>query len=182
MNLPLLRPNRVRLTGTTAHARTELGGVVLEDRIRPFTASASLGPVSGTLQDRVVRSTRDGTLAFYYRIGELRGGNLDQALVLNYGFIYGHVPSALDVDFRLDGLGEVGPYAAFWNGSSLYFEFSGVPGIPPVTPTALSRFMFVLVPRVTEYQTGGIATISAMGWSVDLRDCFRPVIPEAARP
>jgi hypothetical protein len=146
---------------------------VLEDQIRPFAN----GSVSGTLQDRVVRSSRDGSLAFYYRIRELSGGNINQAIVLGDWFVAGHVPSAVDADFRLDGLGEVGPYQMNFDGSNLFFEFNGSnPPPPEVTPAALSRFMFIIPPGVTEYQTGGKVTISATRFSAELRNCFRPVI------
>ncbi|HEY0408154.1 MAG TPA: hypothetical protein VGC89_20620 [Pyrinomonadaceae bacterium] len=173
MNFPLISGGRVRVTGTTAQARPELGGVVLEDQIRAFAN----GSVSGTLQDRVVRSSRDGSLAFYYRIRELRGGNINQAIVLGDWFLGGHVPSAVDADFRLDGLGEVGPFQMNFDGSNMLFEFSGWnPPPPPITPTALSRFMFIIAPGVTEYQTGGKVTISSTTFSAEIRNCFRPVI------
>jgi hypothetical protein len=173
MNFPLISGVPVRVTGTTAQARPELGGVVLEDEIRPFTN----GTVSGTLQDRVVRSSRDGSLAFYYRIRELMGGNINQAIVLGNWFVGGHIPSAVDADFRLDGLGAVGPFQMYFDGSNLLFQFSGWnPQPPPITQTALSRFMFIIVPGVTEYQTGGMVTISATSFSAEIRNCFRPVI------
>ena len=53
------------LSGTTAAARPELGGLVLEDTLRPFSIDLGGGfSVTGMLQDRVVRSATDGTLDF----------------------------------------------------------------------------------------------------------------------
>lgn len=173
MRLPLNRPGRVRLSGTTAHARPELRGIVLEDQLRRFTA----GAVSGVMQDRVARSNLDGSLAFIYRIRELSGGNINQALAVNYSFVYMHVPMFADVDFRTDGLGTVAPYSAHFDGSRLFFEFSGGDTARPVTPTALSLLMFVILPGVTSYETGTVVTLSSTAFSAEIRNCFKPVIP-----
>lgn len=59
----------VALSGTTAAARLELAGVVVEDVLRPFTIGLfGGGEIHGTLQDRVVREDIAGTLDLYYRI------------------------------------------------------------------------------------------------------------------
>lgn len=93
------------LFGTTSAARPELAGLVVEDILVPYDFFGSGGEhVFGDIQNRVVESV-DGTFDFYWRIipdpastGEitaLRVGGFD-------GF-------ALDGDFRLDGVGDVGP-------------------------------------------------------------------------
>ncbi|UUZ49732.1 hypothetical protein LP420_05975 [Massilia sp. B-10] len=41
---------------------------MLEDEIQAFSFVANGGVISGTVQSRVVRSTLDGTLDFYWRV------------------------------------------------------------------------------------------------------------------
>lgn len=162
------------LTGTTAAERPELAGVVLEDQLRPFEA----GSVRGVLQDRVVRSDSTGLLAFYSWIRELSpGANLDQSMALDYGWSVGHIPPTADCDFRIDGLGETGPESVLFDGIRLHFQFPRA----FVTSTAISRFMFVIFPGVTEYETGGAVLMSASAWFARIPNCFRPVFT-SARP
>src|SRR5437868_1176213 len=54
--------------GTTAAARPELAGVVVQDVIRPFSVVIGTTVVHGWMQDRVVRENQNHTLDFYYRI------------------------------------------------------------------------------------------------------------------
>src|SRR5687767_582341 len=90
------------LRGTTLAARPELAGTVLQDRLRPFAN----GPVNGVLQERIVRSSVDNTLAFYYRIKELTGGVVKYLAFTDWPTL---ALRALDMDYRIDGLGERGP-------------------------------------------------------------------------
>ena len=166
---------QVSLSGTTAHAAPYLAGTVIEDRLRPF---AMTGPraVSGTLQDRVVRQN-DGRLCFVYRIYALRTERPDtNGLDTEIGVRYPRFPAEIEVEYRTDGLGQVAPYGAVYSGSALGFQF-GAGAI--VTPTALSRFMYVLptMPPVTAYSTGGTVILASSHWNVTIVDCFQPVVP-----
>ena len=89
------------LPGTTVAARPELAGTVLEDVSQAF----SFGNVSGTVQNRVVRSTTLGTLDFYWRIvvdgspGTAAPGQVTVFRLLDFGFA-----DLTDADWRIDGL------------------------------------------------------------------------------
>ena len=51
------------LSGTTAAKRPELAGTVLKDVVRPFSINLlGGGKITGTVQDRVVREKKTGTL------------------------------------------------------------------------------------------------------------------------
>lgn len=168
----------VTLSGTTAAARPELAGLVIQDRLRPF-ASSGTGepPVNGVLQERIVRSSVDNTLAFYYRIKELQGG------IIRYIAIrfWPDTVTAVDVDYRIDGLGDVGPEAVI-GPEPIRFDFYVAPTPAPVTEIALSRFMFLKMipgkgfPVVTEHNTSGQIIIGDERWAVTLSDSFAPVV------
>lgn len=111
----ILAPNSTEaLPGTTVAAKPQLAGTVIEDELVAFSFAAYGGTVSGTVQQRVVRSSVDNTLDFYWRvindasssgaIGDFRLGE----------FITG----TYDADWRIDGLGTVAPVSAH--------RFSGV--------------------------------------------------------
>ena len=96
------------LGGTTFASRPELGGLVLEDVIKPFSF-ATLG-LSGTVQNRVVREFSTGTLDFYWRIKV----NPESPVAAPIGisafrlddFGYSDIK---DADWRIDGLGSAAP-------------------------------------------------------------------------
>ena len=61
----LLNPGAIlALPGTTTAAEPQLAGTVLIDE----TIAFSFGSISGQVQQRVVRSSLDGTLDFYWRV------------------------------------------------------------------------------------------------------------------
>ena len=171
------------LRGTTLAARPELAGMVVQDRLRPFDY---FGTITGVLQERIVRSNVDDTLAFYYRIKELSAGSVRAFIAIRS---WPAALTAVDMDYRIDGLGEVGP-----NGASgdtppggvaptvMRFRFDAIVPAPAVTPTALSRFMFIKMipgpgyPVVTEYEERGEIIIQDRDWSMHFPNSFRPVI------
>ena len=91
----------VALSGTTAAATPSLAGTVEADELVSFRDSRA--GVSGVVQVRVVRSA-GRTLDFYYRVTELTGGDL-----WSVGWNLVGPTVTTDIDFRLDGLGAVGP-------------------------------------------------------------------------
>jgi len=119
--------------------------VVLEDQLRPFPP-ISYAPevITGVLQDRVVRMA-DNTLAFYIRIKEFSGTR--SITEVSFNWLTTTPPATLNLDYRTDGLGVIGPRRVNYENSGLIrWTFN-----PYVTPSALSRFMFMIVPGVTEY-------------------------------
>lgn len=177
MRLELNTANNVIVAGTTAAARPELAGTVIEDRLVPFRSTSP--SVTGTLQERIVRSSVDRTLAFYYRITELSGGEIGYGISLRFWPQLG----AIDVDYRVDGLGVIGPQKVSCGPEPIQFVFNS-PRPQPITPSALSRFMFVKifpptepgVTAVTGYDTGGQILIADVRWAVILPNCFKPTI------
>lgn len=96
----------VALTGTTVATEPQLAGTVLVDDLIPF----SFNGISGTFQQRVVRSTVDNTIDFYWRINNdatskatLTQFHYQEKEVNDYGVTY-------NIGWRTDGIaGEVAP-------------------------------------------------------------------------
>ncbi len=137
--VPLLPSGTVGLSGTTFAARPELGEAVLLDDVQDFEIHDAGGVLlfQGTLQNSVSRVV-DGTLVFSYRI---RGTN--QSLpgsVVVLGTV-DFTPVTTDVDYRLDGLGSVGPEEAFREppGNVVGFDFAS----GPVAAWQETYFLFI---------------------------------------
>lgn len=125
------------LSGTTAAARSELAGTVLEDVITPFSFSG----VSGTVQNRVVRETGSGTLDFYWKINvdpSTSATGVSAFRLIDFGY-----NNIKDADWRIDGLGTAAP------GTGRLFNETGSPTgainflFSGVNPGAQSRFFFL---------------------------------------
>ena len=156
--MPALPPGaRVDLFGTTAAARPELAGTVLEDDVRGFvlTRTESTGTVTvvgeGRLQVSVLKTSTDA-LHFHYRFRDLRlapGASIRSLSIFGFGSI-----GDLEVDFRTDSLGEVGPVAANRSGvlNHVTFEFGGL--------TQPSLFFFIET-QATEFDRDNPLIISA---------------------
>ncbi|BCM91128.1 hypothetical protein IAD21_02992 [Abditibacteriota bacterium] len=160
------------LSGTTAAARPELAGTVLQDVIRPFTMTTASGAViKGTFQDRVVKRNVSGTLDFIFRIKNdpSSGGNI----VLVNRTDYSAFP-VLDIDFRVDGLGTVGAKAtSFLAGPAgdVRFDFFN----DRIKPGAETRFHFIGT-RATAFNLGGVATIRSDNGAATQFRVFSPVV------
>jgi hypothetical protein len=97
------------LPGTTVAIQPHLAGVVLEDETQAFSFAAYGGTISGTVQSRVVRSTVDGTLDFYWRVeSDAASSGLIQSFRIGNFFA-----SIYDADWRIDGVGETAPTTAY---------------------------------------------------------------------
>ncbi len=107
-NAVVLNPGDTQaLSGTTVAANPQLAGVVLEDEIINFTFHSG-GDIAGHVQQRVVRSSVDGTLDFYWRV--FNDGASDAAIgSLRIGDF---VAPEYDADWRIDGLGDESPESA----------------------------------------------------------------------
>jgi len=92
------------LSGTTSGLEPSLAGTVIEDVIVPFAMMSGLGPVSGTVQTRVVRSTADGTLDFYWQI---QNDATSAVPLTTWRVADFHIPDApaWRGDYRVDGTG-----------------------------------------------------------------------------
>jgi len=152
----------VGLPGTTVAAHPELAGLVLEDVDQPFSFIDSTGhTLSGVVQNRVVRSSVDGTLDFYWRIkntnGESASGDPGAITAFRVG---GFGNLALDADWRIDGLGTVHPNQAhrFPNPSFINFLFNE----PALVPTNDSVFFF-LDTQATNYAKVGFYDFTGTG-------------------
>lgn len=96
----------VNLPGTTFAVEPNLGGTVLEDELINFSFSANqqaTGLITGVVQQRVVRESNTGTLDFYWRISELTSGSLGYFRIGDFN------STIFDANYRIDGLGSVGP-------------------------------------------------------------------------
>ena len=144
------------LSGTTAAARPELGGLVLADTLRPFSIDLGGGlSITGTLQDRVQRSTIDGTLDFYFRImnDAASHGPIILAGRSNFG------AWTTDVDWRSDGLGVDGPSFGFRNPGGTEVQFGFFPAF--VDPGEDSRFFFIKT-DATLFSASGSAYLTGL--------------------
>ena len=102
----LLNPGDTQpLPGTTVAAEPQLAGVIEVDELLPFSFADGGGNISGTVQVRVVRSSVDNTIDFYWRIFN-DANSSDGINLLHVGNFN---TSAYDVNWRIDGLGDVGP-------------------------------------------------------------------------
>lgn len=127
------------LSGTTTAASPQLAGTVIEDDVVPFTFSSAGGTVLGTVQSRVVRSTLDGTLDFYWRIVS-SGRSTDTITQFRIGNFVAPLYSG---DFATDGLGDIGPDAAFkFPGPAVNFQFGHESG-SELGPGSSSYFFFL---------------------------------------
>lgn len=98
------------LPGTSVAAEPQLAGTVLVDELIQFSfsAGAGLGNITGTVQQRIVRSSVDGTLDFYWRV--MNDANSAAAIG---GFRFGNfVAPEYNANWRIDGLGDKAPDSA----------------------------------------------------------------------
>ncbi|MBY0421186.1 MAG: VPLPA-CTERM sorting domain-containing protein [Parvularculaceae bacterium] len=149
----------VALSGTTSALNPALAGVVQNDNLIPFSIQNGSGTtiVSGDVQNRVVVSGTLGTLIFAPTIRNLvfpvgsTGTAITGLRVSPYG------GGSLDIDFRTDGLGSVGPanVSRGASGDQLTFRYD-----PAITATAGSLFVSILS-AATNYSLNGVAQIFA---------------------
>lgn len=171
------------LGGTTSGLRPELAGVVLEDVIQPF----SFGGVSGTVQNRVVRSDDLGTLDFYWRIvvdpvsRTAPAGEIIAFRVGDFGASYIN-----DADWRIDGLpvsNKAPPYtgrkfsATARPDGAINFLFPD----PPVNEAFESPFFFLHTNATAYAMTATYDLLCAPANCLSpLYSTFAPAIPEPA--
>jgi hypothetical protein len=168
-------PDLEALAGTTAAASPELEGIVLEDVIRPFAIEWGAGQsVTGTIQDRIVRSDVDNTLIFSYRIINDTTSDAPLRFVMREDY----AGFTTDVDWRSDGLGMIGPNFATrsFDGSQVSFFFNGQAMIDP----GEDSYFFFIKTDATTYNEGGQGVIAVTGSENNGRsfhfDTFQPLV------
>ncbi len=167
------------LSGTTVAARPELAGVVVEDVLSNFTITGAGETLSGTIQNRVVRSSVDGTLDFYWRINPTSGnGDLSAFRVIGFENF------ALDADYRLEGLGDIGPDTAkyFGDGSgAVNFLFDTEVGGSDANGFQTSKFFFLDTDAVFYDKSGSFDLLCAKtGCISESYSTFAPAVPVPA--
>lgn len=168
------------LPGTTAAADPYLAGTVLEDELLSFSLAVAQGAtdlITGTVQQRVVRENGTGYLDFYWRITNLVGGPLGELRIGGFN------SPVFDANFRIDGLGDVGPSSIYrFSGSfSQYanFEFVDAFGNPTLDAGEESLFFF-LHTTATNYDKSAffdVSTAHSMTASQSFA-AFSPAVPE----
>jgi hypothetical protein len=156
---------------TTAAAEPDLSGIVIHDSLVPFAIRGLASDTvvcSGTLQDRVVRSSKSGHVHFYYRIRNTTGtGVVNRIATSSFAGL------ALRVAFRQDGLGTVPPRMAARNvapGTFVTFEFD-----PPLSCGRHQESRFMLIKTAANaFHPGGQTQILANG---GLPDTVNTVMP-----
>lgn len=136
------------VNGTTSAARPELAGVVLQDTIVNW--ADGLNATFGTVQTRVVQESSAGTLDFYFRIFN----NPQSKTFVSAGRFADYTGFSTDVNYRLDGLGDIGPVEVKRvgaGGSSVNFVFDSFEP-DGVAPGESSLFLMVKT-NAREYTT-----------------------------
>jgi len=165
------------LPGTTAAARPELAGTVLEDEITAF----SFNGVSGTVQNRVVRETVSGTLDFYWKINvdqNTAGVGIAAFRLADFGY-----SNIVDADWRIDGLGNVAPTtgrlfnAASYPSGDINFLFG-----TPIQSGQSSNFFFLHTDATAYAKTASFDLLRSPDQSLSgLTSTFAPsAVPEPA--
>ena len=164
--IPLAPGGVVFPTGTTFAANPNLGGAVVNDNIIAFdfdpTPVTPFSNVGGELQNRVALSDNLNTAIFMPRIRNTY--NIDGGTFAILGFsVTGYTGVDVDVDFRTDGLGDVGPTSVSRSadGDLMTVRF-GTPivadSVDPPGRQEESRFMSILTDS-TDFDTSGIMTV-----------------------
>ncbi|MBB6431689.1 PEP-CTERM sorting domain-containing protein [Algisphaera agarilytica] len=153
------------LPGTTVAAEPQLAGTVIHDEIRALNfVGDPMDPTTGyatSLQIRVVRSSLDNTLDFYYRFLN----NDEFTFPLGSVDAFGFQGYDANVNYRTDGLGDTAPTTALrsvGDGDGIRFAFSAGTIVPPDLPGAnnSTRFMFIDT-QATEFDMNGHINVHA---------------------
>jgi hypothetical protein len=123
----------------------------------PFSFAANGGTILGNVQVRVVRSSLDNTLDFYWRVFN----NSESSGAIGSFRIGDFITDIYDANRRIDGLGDVAPISATrFSGtfdSFVNFNFGNL-----LTPGRQSRFMF-LDTDATNYARNAIYDLTNIG-------------------
>lgn len=170
----------VALPGTTVAAEPQLAGTVLEDKLTDFSIAGE--GITGHIQSRVVRSSVDGTLDFYWRVfnDESSKGNIGNFRIGEF------LAPEYNANWRIDGLGDVAPTSAYKFGGGLadqgyinfqFFDAASSTGL--LTPGKSSMFMF-LDTSATSYNESALMDVANRDTTQisGLSYTFTPAVPE----
>jgi len=167
----------VNLSGTTSAASPDLAGLVIRDQLIPFEITNTLGTVilSGNVQDRVVRSNNTGDLIFAPRLRDLIKPNGD-AWIARFS-ANGYNGYSTDIDYRTDGLGNVGPNDVTRDitGDNLNFRYDPALIVPPDE----GLFISVLTDAVAFDLSGTFTILAQNDFGADV---FRAVLTDVSAP
>jgi hypothetical protein len=174
--------DNLALPGTTAVAEPQLAGTALVDELVPFSFNTANGLITGNVQQTVLRSSVDNTLDFYWRvfndansaapIGSLRVGNF--------------VAPVYNANWRIDGLGDVGPaHAHRFSPDDTFVNFlfdAPSAGPPGLLPGQSSKYFFfdttaTSYNKTASYDLTGTAGNSGISLSFPT---YTPGVPEPA--
>lgn len=163
------------LPGTTAALQPHLAGTVLEDVTQAFSFAANGGTISGTVQSRVVRSTLDGTLDFYWRVvsDTFSSGAMQSFRIGNF------FTSQYNADWRIDGLGNTSPLDAYLfagPGGQVNYEFGVQPG-QGIAPGSETYFLLMDTDAVN-YAKTGVYDLTNLGQS-EISELYATFAPSA---
>ncbi len=162
------------LSGTTAAAQPELGGLVIVDDLVPYQIfGGGVGnPLlyAGNLQARIARSDLSGNLIFEYRLRDPTNGLNGIMSTLTASDFAGWTT---DVEYRTDGLGDKEPTRATRSaaGSDVSFIFGN-----SLFSSEESYFTHILT-NAKAYTTGQTTLTLTDGSSVVLAT-YQPAVPE----
>lgn len=155
----------VSLPGTTELAEPYLAGTVLLDESFSFSlrvAPGSTDMITGKVQQRVIREDGTGFLDFAWRITDVAGGPLAYFRIGNFN------SSTFDANYRIDGLGDVGPSSVyrFDGGISNYvnFNFTDASGNGTLNARQTSKFFF-LHTTATDYNHSAMFDVASQGYA-----------------
>lgn len=168
------------LSGTTVAAQPQLAGTVLADESTAIVWDQAGSTLTADVQSRVVRSSVDGTLDFYWRLTNISfsGRSAPEAIgtfrIGKFGNLIGY-----NSDYRTDGLGSVGPDTAYVFPDPGFVNFNFANGLLPGDD---SLFIFIdtdakSFKRTAEMDIANTATTSISG----LYSTFAPGVPEPAQ-
>lgn len=162
------------LPGTTEVNRPELAGTVLVDQDTSFT----LGDISGTVQNRVVRETASGTLDFYWRVildPDSTAGGITALRIGDFGYA-----NLTDADYRIDGLGsDIATTARLFNPAihpegDINFLLAS-----PLGADQSSNFFFLHTDATAYAETADYDVTDGSNFT-SLFQTFAPAVPEPA--
>jgi hypothetical protein len=133
------------LTGTSVALQPNLAGTVIEDELVNFSYASGGGTVNGAVQLRVVRSSLDSTLDFYWRVfNDARSSDSIGSFRLGDFFT-----GTYDANYRTDGLGDDAPDTArrFSGTMSSFVNFNFDGGLA----AGDSSYFFFLDTNATSY-------------------------------
>jgi hypothetical protein len=170
------------LPGTTVAAEPQLAGVVREDKMFDFSMTTGKGLVTGQIQSRVVQSSVDGTLDFYWRVIN-DPNSADDVAFFRIGLF--DAPE-YNANWRIDGVGDRAPISAhrFLPSQTTFVNFDFTTTGPGGAPSALhpgesSNFMFMDT-SATAYAETASMDIADFGTFHESHSfpAFTPAVPE----